>query len=166
MDEEYQSLMQNQTCKLVPRQRWMNVITSKWIYKCKRDENGSIARLKSRLVIQGFKQREGRDYFETFSSVIQRPSVRYPLELAARTRVKVHHIDIKTAFLHADVDSNTFMEQPLGCEDPDFPSDQYACQLRKSLYGLKQAPRLFTRALGESLRKFGLKQCKTDPSIF
>jgi hypothetical protein len=58
------------------------------------------------------------------------------------------------------------MEQPLSCEDPEIPSDLYVCQLSKSLYGLKQVPRLFTRALGESLRKFGLNQCKTDPSIF
>jgi hypothetical protein len=39
MEEEYQSLIQNKTWKLVPRQRWMNVITSKWVYKCKREEN-------------------------------------------------------------------------------------------------------------------------------
>jgi hypothetical protein len=108
------NVLQNRTCKFVHTQRWMNVITSKWVYKCKRYKNGAIERLKSRLVIQGFNQRE-TDRFETFSSLIQITSVRYLLALASRTHIKVHHIDINTDFLHLDVDSNIFMELHICC---------------------------------------------------
>jgi hypothetical protein len=59
MDTEYRALLQNHTWRLVPPQPGVNVIDSKWVYKIKRNSDGSIERYKARLVAKGFRQRYG-----------------------------------------------------------------------------------------------------------
>jgi hypothetical protein len=56
MEDEYNALMCNQTCPLIPPQPNQNVINCKWIYKIKHKADGSIDRYKARLVVKGFKQ--------------------------------------------------------------------------------------------------------------
>lgn len=65
MEEEYQALLDNQTWRLVPRPSSVNVVGSKWVYKLKYKEDGTLDRFKAWLVAQGYTQVSGEDYNET-----------------------------------------------------------------------------------------------------
>ncbi|XP_043704477.1 uncharacterized mitochondrial protein AtMg00810-like [Telopea speciosissima] len=68
MSEEFHALLRNGTWKLVPYHSSMNLVGNKWVYRIKRNSDGSISRYKARLVAKGFHQREGIDYFDIFSA--------------------------------------------------------------------------------------------------
>jgi hypothetical protein len=71
MDEEFSTLIKNQTWHLVPTHHAHNIIDCKWVYKVKQKTDVSIDRYKARLVAKGFKQRYGVDYEDTFSLVVK-----------------------------------------------------------------------------------------------
>jgi hypothetical protein len=88
--EELDALHQNQTWTLVPREPYMNVAGSKWVFKAKLTANGTFDRLKARLVAKGYHQVDGVDYTETFSPVIKLGTIRLVLSLTL-----VHQWDIR-----------------------------------------------------------------------
>lgn len=141
-----------------------NVIGSKWIYKIKRNSDGTIPRYKARLVAQGFSQAHGFDYSETFSPIVKHTIVRIILSLAAMHGWKLNQLDIKNAFLHSDLDEEVYMKQPQGFEDPQHPN--FVCRLKKSLYGLKQAPMAWNSKFTGYLPSLGFKVSQSEPSLF
>ena len=100
--------------------------------------NGSIDKYKVRLVIKGYKQKEGLDYFDTYSLVTRISSIRMLIAITAIHNLEIHQMDVKTAFLNGDLDEEIYMEQPEGFIVPG--QEKKVCRLVKSLYGLKQAP--------------------------
>ncbi|PKI43712.1 hypothetical protein CRG98_035911 [Punica granatum] len=101
--------------------------------------DGSIDKYKARLVIKGYKQKEGLDYFDTYSPVTRINSIRMILAIAALRNLEVHQMDVKTAFLNGNLDEEICMEQLEGFVAPR--KERKVCKLVKSLYGLKQAPK-------------------------
>nr|GFB57890.1 zinc finger, CCHC-type [Tanacetum cinerariifolium] len=99
--------------------------------------NGTIDKFKARLVIQGFRQKEGTDYFDTYAPVARITTIRLLLDLEAIHNLVIHQMDIKTAFLNGDLDEEMYMKQPKGFVMPG--NEHNVCKLVKSLYGLKQA---------------------------
>lgn len=85
------------------------------------------------MVVRGCFQKKGIDYIEIYSPVVRYESVRTILSIAAAQNMHVIQFDVKTAFLHGNIEENIFMEQPYG-----FETDDRVCHLQKSLYGLKQ----------------------------
>ena len=86
------------------------------MYRLKTENNGSQLRYKARLVVKGFNQKKGIDFEEIFSPVIKMSSVRVALGLAARLNLEVDQLDVKTAFLHADLEEEIYIQQPEGFE--------------------------------------------------
>ena len=80
------------------------LVTSKWIYKIKHAAESSIEKYKERFVAQGFSQKEGIDYEETFAPVVRYTSIRSVLALAAVMKWKIHQMDVKIAFLNGVVE--------------------------------------------------------------
>ena len=118
MKEEMCSLNKNQTWELVPRPKDKSIVGCKWIYKVKEGTNDSEPiRFKARLVAKGFTQKEGVDYNEIFSSVVKYTTIRVMLALVAYFDWELEQLDVKTAFLHGDLDEKIFMFQPKGFED-------------------------------------------------
>jgi hypothetical protein len=76
MQEEINSVEQNQTWELADLPQGHRAITLKWIYKLKRNEAGEIVKHKARLVVRGFVQQEGIDFDEVFAPVVRMESVR------------------------------------------------------------------------------------------
>jgi hypothetical protein len=95
------------------------VITLKWVFKLKRDEVGTIIKHKARWVARGFLQREGIDFDDAFAPVAQMESVRLLLVLAAQEGWRLHHMDVKSAFLNGDLKEEVYVHQPPGFAIPD-----------------------------------------------
>ena len=72
--------------------------------------DGTIDKYKARLVIEGYRQKEGLDYFDTYSPVTRITSIRMILAIAALRNLKVHQMDVKTAFLNGDLEEEIYME--------------------------------------------------------
>jgi len=89
-------------------------ITSKWIFKRKRKVDGTIERFKARLVIRGFSQKHGIDYFDTYIPVARIATIRVLIALAAIQRLVIHQMDVETAFLNGELEEEVYMKQPEG----------------------------------------------------
>jgi len=66
--------------------------------------DGTVDKYKARLVIKGFRQREGLDYFDTYLPVTRITSIRMILAIAALRNLEIHQMDVKTAFLNGDLE--------------------------------------------------------------
>ena len=113
MHQEMTALHTNDTWSLVPRPQNVNVVGSKWIFKIKFKEDGSIEHHKARLVDQGYTQVEGLDYEETFSPVVRPTTIRLVLAIATTSNWTIRQLDVKNAFLHGHLKETVYMEQPL-----------------------------------------------------
>jgi hypothetical protein len=120
-ESEYKSLIDNHTWDLVPPPKDKNVIGSKWVFKVKRNVDGTVQRFKGRLVAQGYTQSPGIDYDEVFAPVVRYTSIRSLLAVANICNWEIHQMDVKTAFLQGDLDDEIYMKQPSGFVDPERP---------------------------------------------
>ena len=97
--------------KVVPRPKDKSVVSSKWIFKTKHSIDGSIEKYKAIFVAQGFSQKEGIDYEETFARVDRYTSIRIVLALASNMKWKLHQMDVKTTFLNGLIEEEVYIEQ-------------------------------------------------------
>ncbi|GKE33150.1 ribonuclease H-like domain-containing protein, partial [Tanacetum coccineum] len=89
-------------------------IGSKWFYKIKFKSSGEINRYKARLVAQGFGQKEGIDYEETFFVVVKMLTVRCLLNIVVCMSWHVFQLDVNNAFLYGDIKEVVYMKPPEG----------------------------------------------------
>ena len=164
MESEYNSLLENNTWDLVPPPENKNVIGSKWVYKVKRNADGSIERFKARLVAQGYSQSQGIDYEEVFAPVARYNSIRSLLAVANVCDWEIHQMDVKTAFLQGELEEEIYLKQPDGFIDKDQPD--HVCKLKKSIYGLKQAARCWNNSIDSYLLANGYEKSTADPCIY
>ena len=160
MQREYDALIKNGTWRLVNPPIGTKPIGCRWIYKNKYKADGSLDKHKARLVAKGYAQKEGVDYTETFAPTAKWGTIRTLFSLAAQKGWKIHHMDVKTAFLNGDLKEDVYMDQPEGFSIKG--QEQKVCKLVKSLYGLKQAPRAWYEKLIEHLLKLNYKHFNLD----
>ncbi|GJP47260.1 hypothetical protein CLOM_g6471 [Closterium sp. NIES-68] len=161
-DEEFGSLIENETWDLCDLPPGKKAITSKMIYRHKYGPEGELTRYKSRLVARGFQQTKGKDYDEVFAPVGKGTTLRVLLAIAALLGWKIRQMDIVTAFLNGIIMEEVYMKQPEGLDD----GSGRVCRLKKAIYGLKQAPRAWYHKLEEALLAGGFKKSECDPSLF
>jgi hypothetical protein len=135
MQSELDSLAQHETWKLVPKIKNATIITNKWIYAVKKDQDGYVKRFKARLVVHGYKQQFGVNYFETYAPVVRYDTIRFVLVYALEKQYDLQQYDVKTAFLHGEMDATVYMHQPTGFERGDS-----VCLLQKSLWSEASSP--------------------------
>ncbi|GJW81938.1 putative RNA-directed DNA polymerase [Tanacetum coccineum] len=164
MEDEMNSLHENNTFELVKLPKGKRALKNKWVYKLKTEEHTSRPRYKARLVVKGFSQKRGIDFDEIFSPVVKMGSIRVVLGLAASLDLEVEQMDVKTAFLHGDLDKEIYMEQPEGFQVKG--KEGYVCRLQKSLYGLKQAPRQWYKKFESVIGKQGYRKTSSDHCVF
>ncbi|RVW14253.1 Retrovirus-related Pol polyprotein from transposon TNT 1-94 [Vitis vinifera] len=115
-------------------------VDCKWLFKIKDGiSEDEPPKYKSRLVAKGFSQKEGIDYNEVFSPIVKHKSIRVLLAMVSIFNLELDQLDVKTAFLHGNLEEEIYMKQPEGFVDSEKPD--HVCFLKKSLYGLKQSPR-------------------------
>ena len=161
MDEESSAFFKNQTWEIVDIDSSWNLLSSKWVFKIKRDQDGKITRYRARLVAKGFLQREGVDFGDVFAPVVRYSTLRVVLALAAHYGLYKRHLDCPKAFTQATLDVPCYMKPPPGIKIP-----RGKClKLLKSIYGLKQAGRLFNTLLISFLLEIGFIACPTDTCL-
>jgi ATP-binding cassette subfamily B (MDR/TAP) protein 1 len=96
-------------------------------------------RYRARLVVKGYAQKEEIDFNEIFSPVVRLTTIKVVLAMCAIFDLHLEQLDVKTAFLHGELEEEIYMLQPEGFAE--IGKENFVCRLNKSLYGLKQAPR-------------------------
>ncbi|GKD28223.1 retrovirus-related pol polyprotein from transposon TNT 1-94 [Tanacetum coccineum] len=134
------------------------------LFKNKHDEENTVIRNKSRLVVRGYRQEEGIDFEESFASVARMEAIRIFLAYDAHKSFTVFQMDMKIAFLHGTLKKDVYVCQPEGFIDVDHPSHVY--KLKKALYGLKQAPRAWYDELSKFLLQNHFFKGTIDPTLF
>ena len=112
VNSEVESILQNHTWELVDLPPGCKPLGYKWIFKRKLKTDGSIDKYKARLVVKGFRQKEGLDYFDTYSPVTRITSIRMLIAIASLYNPEIHQMDVKTAFLNGELDEEIYIEQP------------------------------------------------------
>ena len=164
MQEELNQFERCEVWELVKPPKDASIIGTKWVFKNKMDEFGTITRNKARLVAQGYNQQEGIDFDQTYAHVARLESIRMLLAYACYKKFKLYQMDVKSAFLNGLLKEEVYVKQPPGFEHEQYPD--YVFKLKKALYGLRQAPRAWYERLSKFLLKNGFIQGKIDPTLF
>jgi hypothetical protein len=90
----------------------------KWVFLRKRNEHGEVVRYKARLVAQGFTQRPGIDYDDTYSLVMSGITFRYLISMAGNLNLKMQLMDVVTPYLYGSLDSEIHLRVPKGLKIP------------------------------------------------
>ena len=138
MTEEMDALYSNGTREFVALPLGKSPISCHWVYTVKVRLDGQVDQLKAHLVVKGYTQQYGSNYYDTFSLMAKIASVRLLLSMAAMRSRLLFQLDIKNAFLHGDLADEVCMEQPPGFVA--LRESGLVCKLRRSLNGMKQSP--------------------------
>jgi hypothetical protein len=133
----------------------------KWVFVRKRNEKNEIIRYKTRLVAQGFSQRPGIDYEETYSPVMDAITFRFFISLVVTENLDMRLMDVVTAYLYGSLDNDIYMKIPEGYKMLEAYNSKSrnmsSIKLQRSLYGLKQSGRMWYNRLTEYLLKEGFE---------
>nr|GEV44234.1 retrovirus-related Pol polyprotein from transposon TNT 1-94 [Tanacetum cinerariifolium] len=139
MQEELHQFISLDVWELIPSPDGIKPLTLKWLFKNKHDEENTVIRNKTRLVMRGYRQEEDKGF-------------------------TVYQMDVKTAFLHGSLKEDVYVCQPEGFIDSDYPSHVY--KLKKALYGSKQASRAWYDELSTFLLQNGFSKGTIDLTLF
>ncbi|GJX72852.1 ribonuclease H-like domain, reverse transcriptase, RNA-dependent DNA polymerase [Tanacetum coccineum] len=164
MKVELDSINRNNTWELTTLPKGHKAIGLKWVFKTKKDANGNIVKHKARLVAKGYIQEHGIDFEEVFAPVARMETIRLLLAIAANNKWEVHHLDVKSAFLHGDLKEEVTYNNPKGFMTET--RQEKSIGLIKALYGLRQAPRAWNIKLDNTLKSLDFKKCALEQAIY
>nr|GEX26775.1 zinc finger, CCHC-type [Tanacetum cinerariifolium] len=153
INDDMDFIMGNNTWVLTDLPPGCKPLGCKWIFKRKLKVDGTVKKFKARLVIHGFKQKSGIDYFDTYSPVARISTIILLIAMASIHNLIIHQMDVKTAFLNGELEEEVYMNQHLGFIMSD--NENKVCKLIKSLYGLKQAPKQWHQKFNEVVSSNG-----------
>ncbi|CAI7802712.1 unnamed protein product [Closterium sp. NIES-53] len=140
-----------------------NIVSGMWIFRVKRLP-GSPPVFKVRYVARGFSQRQGVDFFHTFSPTPKMTTLWVLLHVAAQRDYELHSLDFSTAFLQGSLHEEIWLRRPLGFTGSFPPGTQWS--LRQPVYDLCQAPREWHDTLRTTLATLCFAPSTADPSMF
>nr|KAJ0211662.1 hypothetical protein LSAT_V11C400220750 [Lactuca sativa] len=164
IQDEIDSIMHNNTWVLSDLPPGCMALGCKWILKRKLKVGGIIDKYKSKLVIQGFRQKEDVDFFDTYAPVARISTIKILLALVAIHNLVIHQMDVKSAFLNGDLDEEIYMKQPEGFVIPG--NEHKVCKLKKSLYGLKQTPKKWHQKFDDVVLSNGFALNQADKCVY
>nr|GEY86316.1 retrovirus-related Pol polyprotein from transposon TNT 1-94 [Tanacetum cinerariifolium] len=164
MQEELHQFIRLDVWELVPSPDGIKPLTLKWLFKNKHDEENTIIRNKTCLVVRAYQQEEGIDFEESLAPVARMEAIRIFLAYAAHKGFTLYQMVVKTAFLHGSLKEDVYVCQPEGFIDADHPSHVY--KLKKALRGLKQASRAWYDEMSTFLLQNGFSKDTIDPMLF
>ncbi|CAI7806420.1 unnamed protein product, partial [Closterium sp. NIES-53] len=140
-----------------------NIINGMWIFRVKRSP-GSPPVFKARYVARDFSQRQGVDFFQTFSPTPKMTTLRVLQHVAAQRYYELHSLDFSTAFLQGSLHEEIWLRHPPGFTWSFPRGTQWS--LRRLVYGLRQAPHEWHDTLRTTLAALGFGPSTADPSLF
>ncbi|CAI7784721.1 unnamed protein product [Closterium sp. NIES-54] len=140
-----------------------NIVDGMWIFRVKR-QPGSPPAFKARYVARGFSQRQGVDFFQTFSPTPKMTTLWVLLHVAAQRDYELHSLDFSIAFLQGSLHEEIWLRRPPGFTGSFPPGTQWS--IRRPVYGLRQAPRKWHDTLRTMLAAPGFAPSTADPSLF
>ena len=133
MDDEVSSLQETMKAwDIVDRHNSMKVLGSTWVFRCKLYPDGLVRKLRARFCVRSDQQIEGVDFFETFAPVVSWTTIRLLLILSIHLNLSTMQVDYTSAFLHATLNDEVYVEMPRGYKSPG-----KVLKLNRSLYGLR-----------------------------
>ncbi|KAG8481596.1 hypothetical protein CXB51_026522 [Gossypium anomalum] len=165
MQEEMESLHKNKTWDLVKLPKGKKTVRCKWVFKKKEGTPGvEEPKYKARLVAKGYSQVPGVDFTDVFSPVVKHSSIRALLGIVTMHDLELEQLDVKTAFLHGELEEDIYMQQPEGFTVSK--KEDYVCLLKKSLYGLKQSPRQWYKRFDSFMTSHDFKRSSFDSCVY
>jgi hypothetical protein len=161
---EFDTLDSRGTWTLTDLPQGRTAIGTVWVFRKKTDAAGHVERYKCRLCCQGFNQRPGIDYHQTFAPVVHMASVRTILSLATSADMDLSHFDVVAAFLNGEISEEIYIRQPEGFRIPGQEHKVY--RLLRGLYGLKQAAFCWNSHFSATLTDLGFLRCDADPCVY
>lgn len=164
MDDEIDAIERNNTWELTDLPNGHKTIGVKCVFKTKLKENGEVDKYKARLIAKGYEQEYGIDYTEVFSPVARHDTIRLVTALAALNSWPIFQLDVKSAFLHGNLEEQLFVQQPPGYMK--IGNEHKVYRLKKALCGLKQAPRAWYSHTEAYFLKEGFHKCPYEHTLF
>lgn len=164
MEAEIKSIVKNNTWELTELHEGSKPIGVKWVYKTKLNEDGGVDKHKARLVAKGYAQCYGVDYTEVFVPVARLDTVGAILAIASQSNWEVFQLDVKSAFLHGELNEEVYVRQQEGFIKKEQEETVY--KLRKALYGLNQAPRAWFTRIEAYFLKEEFEKCPCEHTLF
>ena len=134
MDDEINALKKNKTFEVIDKPIGRNIDESKWVFKTKKNADGTLERFRARAVAQGFSQAPSFDFEDTFAPVIRYEFLRLLIAICARNKWRSRQFDVKSAFLYGKLKEEVYMRPPPGFSDGD-----KVWKLNRCIHGLKQS---------------------------
>ena len=148
----------------MPLPKGAKPLSSRWVFKRKRDHLGNVIKYKARLTPQGCYQHFGIDYADTYAPVARMATLRYVLALACLLNLKTSSCDFTNAFLNAELKEDVYVNAPPG--SAPLP-DGYVYKLQRALYGLKQSPREWNNTVNDfMIKECGFRQMKCEKCLY
>ncbi|CAI7868774.1 unnamed protein product [Closterium sp. NIES-53] len=140
-----------------------NIVSGMWIFRVKRPP-GSPPAFKARYVARGFSQRQGVDFFHTFSPTPKMTTLRVLLHVAAQRDYELHSLGLSTSFLPGSLHEEMWLRRPPGFTGSFPAGTQWS--LWRLVYGLRQAPHEWHDTHRMTLAALGFAPSTSDPSLF
>jgi hypothetical protein len=164
MQAKYNSIIQNKTYQLIYLPHSQRAINAHWLFKLKQLASGLSDREKAQWVIKGYSQVFGLNFSETYAPVVRLENLCLLLTITIALSLHVHAMDVKSAFLHAQLVKQIYIQQPKGFMSAKHPNK--VCLLLKSLYSLKQAPHMWNQEIDLHLQQNSYLPTDTDPCVY
>lgn len=162
---ELENMTNNKVWDVVDRPVGVRAIGCRWVLTTKPSTCDTPVRYKARLVAQGFSQREGLDYEETFAPVARTTTSRLLFAYAASRGLTAHQLDYVAAFLNGELEETIYMKIPDGM-DTDGSLRGKVLRLNRAIYGLKQAGRVWNQSLDSKLKQIGWTPAMADECLY
>ena len=162
LEEEIRGkFLDNKAWDVVPRPEHRKVVKSKWVLKFYQNDDGSIKKVKARLVACGYSQIEGKDYTEVFAATLSSSNFRIFCSLVAALDWETDQLDAVKAFTQSEVDAEIFVEMPEGFTVPG-----HVLKLNKALEGIKQGAYLWFKRNSAALTSLGFVPSLAEPNLY
>ena len=165
MNDEMSSLKANDTYELVKLPEWHSAVGSRWVYQIKPGPNGK-EKYKARFVAKGYSQVKDIDYKETFAPTAKLTTLRTLLQVSANLERSIHQMDVKTAYLNSEIDSEIYVKHPEGYEVMDNDGNILCCRLKRSLYRLKLSGSPWNNTIHNFFVSEGFKKSLSDHCLY
>ena len=169
IDKELAGLVALRTWDLVPTSsipRGSNIMNCHYVFDVKRLRDATVEKFKARLVADGNTQKYGVDYNRIFATVVKTATIRLVLAVAAARDYNLTQIDIRQAYLQAELPEKLYMRVPPGVPAINEQNEPLVCQLNRTLYGLKQAGREWGTLFASFLVSWGFVRSSIDTCMF